>query len=171
MTPYLHFVGGDYLLFKSLRPVSHGAIAGACIVLVLLSIFERLLAAGRGIMEDHWKQRILAMTSHRFARPTSDAGLDSDGSSEGKEKVAAGIEQVLLKSASGRPDLRRARLIAPFIPSHDLTRGALYALQALLSYALMLAVMTFQAAYIIAIIVGLGIGEILFGRFGGQSVH
>lgn len=60
MTPYLHFVGGDYLLFKPLRPASHGAIAGACIVLVLLSIFERLLAAGRGIMEDHWKQRSLS---------------------------------------------------------------------------------------------------------------
>lgn len=36
---------------------------------------------------------------------------------------------------------RRARLIAPFIASHDLSRGALYALQALLAYALMLAIM------------------------------
>ena len=36
---------------------------------------------------------------------------------------------------------RRARMIAPFIASHDLSRGALYALQALLAYALMLAVM------------------------------
>ena len=81
------------------------------------------------------------MTLYRFMRPTSDAGLDSDGSGEGKEKVAAGIEQVLLKSTSSQPDLRRARLIAPFIPSHDLTRGALYTLQALLSYALMLVVM------------------------------
>jgi copper transporter 1 len=36
---------------------------------------------------------------------------------------------------------RRARIVAPFIAVHDVPRGALYALQALLAYALMLAVM------------------------------
>jgi copper transporter 1 len=33
----------------------------------------------------------------------------------------------------------------------------------------MLAVMTFQAAYIISIVIGLGLGEILFGRI--ASAH
>lgn len=34
-----------------------------------------------------------------------------------------------------------ARVIVPFIAAHDIPRGAIYALQAFLSYALMLAVM------------------------------
>jgi hypothetical protein len=70
-----------------------------------------------------------------------------------------------------------------FQVSRDATRGVLYSLQASLVYAPMLAVMwaaspfplslsiytfpglrTFQAAYIISNIVGLGLGEVLFGR-------
>ena len=40
MTPWLNFVGGDNLFFKTLTPSSHGAIAGACIVLGLLAILD-----------------------------------------------------------------------------------------------------------------------------------
>lgn len=57
MTPWLHFKGGDNLFFKSLHPSSHGAIAGACIVLVALAVFERWVAAMRGMLEKHWRQR------------------------------------------------------------------------------------------------------------------
>ena len=37
--------------------------------------------------------------------------------------------------------VQKRRTIPPFVLSHDATRGALYSLHALLSYALMLAVM------------------------------
>jgi len=60
------------------------------------------------------------------------------------------------------------------IPSdlfRDSARGALYSLQALLMYALMLAVMTFQAVYIISIIVGLGLGEALAMRLARARAH
>jgi copper transporter 1 len=57
MTPFLHFTGGDYLFFKSLQPTSRGAIAGACIVLVLLAILERVLSAARGAMEAQWRHK------------------------------------------------------------------------------------------------------------------
>ena len=57
MTPWLHFIGGDNLLFKSLHPSSHGAIAGACIVLGLLAIFERWLAGTRAVLETEWARR------------------------------------------------------------------------------------------------------------------
>ncbi|KIM88492.1 hypothetical protein PILCRDRAFT_814390 [Piloderma croceum F 1598] len=50
-----------------------------------------------------------------------------------------------------------------FTPAQNIPRGAIHALQALLGYFLMLAVMTFQAGYLIFIVVGLGLGEILFG--------
>lgn len=57
MTPWLHFVGGDNLFFKSLYPSSHGAIAGASIVLLALAIFDRYLAGLRGVAEVKWAQR------------------------------------------------------------------------------------------------------------------
>ncbi|KAF7324515.1 CTR copper uptake transporter [Mycena kentingensis (nom. inval.)] len=61
---------------------------------------------------------------------------------------------------------RRVQLQAPpFVLAHDLTRGALHALQSAIGFVFMLAVMTFQAAYIITIIGGLGVGEALFGRY------
>ncbi|KAJ7112860.1 Ctr copper transporter family-domain-containing protein [Mycena crocata] len=70
----------------------------------------------------------------------------------------------LLASANpktrGRPTLQAP----PFILAHDFPRGVLYALQALLGFVLMLAVMTFQVAYIIAVVAGFGVGEMLFGR-------
>lgn len=49
MIPYLHFTGGDYLFFVGVAPTSSGAIAGACIALVVLAILERVVAAARGI--------------------------------------------------------------------------------------------------------------------------
>lgn len=66
--------------------------------------------------------------------------LDTDES-----KVSGSVEEVKvseLKSQGSSAPLRRApRTIPPFIPAHDIPRGALYAFQALLTYALMLAVM------------------------------
>jgi copper transporter 1 len=81
----------------------------------------------------------------------------------------------------------------PFILAQDIPRGAIHAMQALIGYALMLAVMcvppfyglekvllklgcsvsyrTYQAAYIIPIILGLGLGEVMFGRMGSAGPH
>jgi hypothetical protein len=39
-----------------------------------------------------------------------------------------------------------------------------------LHFALMLVVMTFQIWWIVSVVVGLGVGEMLFGRFGGERV-
>ncbi|KAA1468598.1 hypothetical protein DENSPDRAFT_476287 [Dentipellis sp. KUC8613] len=173
MTPYLHFTGGDILYFKSLQPTSHGAIAGACLVLVLLSVLERMLSAARGVMQEHWRRSTLSLLAGRLSE-----SIDGMTNSDDGEKKDPGVEiqeQVLANSPAarstpeGHPTSRRARIIAPFVASHDITRGALYSLQALLAYALMLAVMTFQAAYVISIVLGLGLGEVLFGRFGTGS--
>ncbi|KAF7354434.1 CTR copper uptake transporter [Mycena venus] len=61
----------------------------------------------------------------------------------------------------------------PFIAAHDVMRGAIHAVQSLLGFAFMLAVMTFQASYIITLVLGLGIGEMLFGRYAaaGAGLH
>ncbi|KAH6912982.1 hypothetical protein BKA70DRAFT_783047 [Coprinopsis sp. MPI-PUGE-AT-0042] len=65
----------------------------------------------------------------------------------------------------------RPRTVAPFVAAHDIPRGILHAFQAALMYLLMLAVMSYRVEWIVCIIVGLGVGEILFGRYGDGSAH
>ena len=62
--------------------------------------------------------------------------------------------------------------VVPFIAPHDIPRGIIHFFQAILGYAFMLAVMTFNLGFILSICVGFGVGEILFGRFGGaHNMH
>ncbi|KAL7421152.1 hypothetical protein Q5752_004037 [Cryptotrichosporon argae] len=57
----------------------------------------------------------------------------------------------------------------PFLFTVDAPRGLLHALQVLIHYLLMLVVMTFQIWWIVAVVVGAGVGECLFGRFGAGA--
>jgi copper transporter 1 len=61
MTSFLHFAGGDMLLFHSLHPSSPGALAGAALVLFLIAVFERWLAAFRGAMDARWRERFVRL--------------------------------------------------------------------------------------------------------------
>ncbi|TBU64853.1 Ctr copper transporter [Dichomitus squalens] len=164
MIPWLHFTSGDKLLFEAWQPSSKGAIAGACIGLLLFAIFERWVNGMRGVLEARWKKQCCHSSDPSFQNPSN--------SPDSKSAVLDGVEEVevnpLATKAARRPQ-RSSRMIPPFIPSHDVPRGALFAFQALLFYVLMLAVMTFQAGYLISIVVGLAIGEVLFGRFGSRS--
>ena len=58
MTSYLHFTGGDNLFFKSLHPSSNGAIAGACLCLVVLALLERFVNGIRNRLEGYWRKRL-----------------------------------------------------------------------------------------------------------------
>ncbi|KAE9410822.1 Ctr copper transporter [Gymnopus androsaceus JB14] len=157
MKNYLHFTGGDSLLFETWHPSSSGAIAGACIGLVLVALFERWLFSIRAGLESYWRQRTLAMYNE----------LDSKVNKHDNDETSS-TNSVENKSCSQGD--RKTRTVPPFIAAHDVSRGAIHALQALLGYILMLAAMTFQAAYIISIILGLGIGEILFGRLNTRNL-
>ncbi|EKM60886.1 uncharacterized protein PHACADRAFT_247104 [Phanerochaete carnosa HHB-10118-sp] len=170
MVPWLHFTGGDNLFFKSLHPSSHGAIAGACIALVLLGIFDRWLSAMRGVAQARWVQSVRAMTTRSPASSQPGIGSDWVPTKEG-EKQIDDVKPVPSERSSLVNSARVSRSSPPFLLSHDVPRGIAFACQALLGYTLMLAVMTFQAAYIISILVGLGIGEVLFGRLGSAPGH
>lgn len=161
MTPWLHFRGGDNLLFESLHPSSKGAITAACIVLITLALFERWVTAMRASLETRWRKRVLAMISGR-----SDNVMPRTGNDTEKTSAVATDVQSISRTNSSSPTRasKTPRMIAPFVAAHDIPRGAIHALQALLGYVLMLAVMTFQAAYLISIVAGLGLGEVLFGR-------
>lgn len=161
MTPWLHFSGGDYLIFKTWVPESKGAIVGACIGLVAFCILERWIAALRRQMEIQWGSRALALVLRK-------QGISNDVNDKPKDpsdKIDV-IEEGCSLPATAVTIRSRPRLVPPFIPMHDITRGIFQAVQSLFSYALMLAVMTFNASYIISIVLGLAIGEALFGRIG-----
>ncbi|KDQ63867.1 hypothetical protein JAAARDRAFT_189392 [Jaapia argillacea MUCL 33604] len=170
MTPWLHFTGGDDLYFHSMHPSSKGAIAGACIVLVALAIFERWIAAIRHVKQAQWREQALSMIA-RPSAPIHERKESPPPAELADRETDITIQSLPNDSPSPIPGHihRHPRLVPPFIAAYDLPRGAMYASQALLGYTLMLAIMTFQAAYIISIIVGLGIGEMVFGRMGSFS--
>ncbi|KAK8870094.1 hypothetical protein IAR55_000664 [Kwoniella newhampshirensis] len=63
---------------------------------------------------------------------------------------------------------REGRWSRPFRWGVDLPRALLQSLQTLIHYLLMLVVMTFNIWWIISVVVGSGVGEMLFGRFGSS---
>ncbi|KAF9229663.1 hypothetical protein BS17DRAFT_771761 [Gyrodon lividus] len=172
MIPWLHIGGGDFLLFKTWQPSSHGAIAGSCIGLLVFCVLERFLAAYRRTQELRWRARALGLVlkHHSASRLQSSNGAEADKvkSQDPGDVISIAEEALQTNESSGTvaPVRMSPRLIPPFIPSHDIPRGIIQAIQTTFSYALMLAVMTFNGAYIISVILGLGIGEMLFGRIG-----
>jgi len=59
----------------------------------------------------------------------------------------------------------KVRIVAPFILTHNLIRGLMHAISMGLNFLFMLAIMTYQGAFFISIVAGLGVGEFLFGRY------
>lgn len=57
MIPYLHFTRGDALWFRTIEPSSVGAVAGACIFLVFLAVFERFYAGWSARIKMRWAAR------------------------------------------------------------------------------------------------------------------
>jgi copper transporter 1 len=81
--------------------------------------------------------RALAIISRRSAE--SDTPQSCDDSEKSMDVDAQTGAQGVSRIPSRLP--RSARMIAPFIPAHDIPRGVVHTLQAFLSYTLMLAVM------------------------------
>jgi len=57
MTPYLHFTRGDTLWLREIVPKSKGAVAGACIFLFVLAMFERFYASWSARTQARWALR------------------------------------------------------------------------------------------------------------------
>ncbi|OJA09117.1 hypothetical protein AZE42_02572 [Rhizopogon vesiculosus] len=164
MTPWLHFSGEDYFIFKTWQPRSNGAIAGACIALVAFCILERWIAALRRQWEIYWGSRAhaLMMRDQRFPSDGQHVGdTAADAIDPDKIEETSPSYQATSEAVRSRP-----RSVPPFIPMHDIPRGILHGIQVLFSYILMLVIMTFNASYVISIVLGLAIGEVLFGRIG-----
>jgi len=157
MKPYLHFTPGDALWFMAWAPSSSGAVFGACFGLFLLSLGERLLNMIRSIMEAEWAKR-------------AEKKRESNG---GQEPLPSISPETREKSPSPPNKYRASRLVASSListtPVHvRIHRGILFAVQSAISYLLMLAVMTYNASFIFSVLIGLGVGEMLFGTRGAQ---
>ncbi|CAL1697512.1 unnamed protein product [Somion occarium] len=166
MLPYLHFTpGGDTLWFLGWVPTSAGAMVGTCIGLFLLGIVERWVAACRALMEIHWNKRAQIVRSDR---------LNARGLPVASEKAQPDLDLKHSLSSLTAKELKKAvtmRDVPPFILAHDLMRGILHVGQAGLQFAFMLAVMTFQVGFILSLVIGLGVGEMLFGRYASHAAH
>ncbi|KAN0126527.1 copper transporter [Russula decolorans] len=164
MTHYLHLTGRrDYLCFKSWHTSSHGAIAETSIALVILAVLERLLYATREAMVYSMSFTTTLIRSVWFGALTLEDQLPTGDRTFLWKKQEKRVPRLILSIQRKCLAMHKGVGLA-FQVSRDATRGVLYSLQASLVYAPMLAVMTFQAAYIISNIVGLGLGEVLFGR-------
>ncbi|KAF7375459.1 hypothetical protein MSAN_00433800 [Mycena sanguinolenta] len=146
MKAYLHFTPGDTLLFDSIVPMSGGAIFGACVVIFLISVSDRYLRAVCRRLERKFVQRTnRLLTTYHFAPDSNGGSVASDTKLPGSEAEApAAIDR--------------------FILSQELSRGVLAGLQTTIHYLLMLVVMTFNASFIISVILGVVVGEVAFGR-------
>ncbi|KDQ19798.1 hypothetical protein BOTBODRAFT_169849 [Botryobasidium botryosum FD-172 SS1] len=173
MATYLHFGINDSLWFKEWVPQSNGAFFGSCLGLFIFAIVERFVAGLRGVMELWWKRKAEELLRNSRSAPMVAEPCHTDADSELLEKSArdsasttsisrAGVAEI---TSSPVPNIPFKRTLPPFIPSHDIPRGVLQAVHSLIGYALMLAVMMFNAGWFISIVIGLGVGEILFGRY------
>jgi len=167
MVPFMHFQAGSPIWFLEWMPTTTGAVVGASIGLFLLAIVERWLSAMRIVMEAWWRRRAESILAARFTPVPEESTAE-----KGCSGLDDGTTPSLRRSQSPRalPSLR----VSPFIWSHDLSRGVMQAAQTALLFSLMLAIMTYNGAYFIAIVVGSGVGEVLFGRFGrgrGAIIH
>jgi len=152
MLPYIHFTRGDNVWFLGWVPSSVGSTVGTCIGVFLLSMLERWLAACLELAERHWDERASVLALGK-----------SDSVST-------------LPSPSASPPLPTARQskwlqLPPFVFEFDIMRGVLFSMHAFIKVFLMLAVMTFQLAFLVSIAVGSGVGEMLFGRFSLSHEH
>ena len=185
MTPFFHFVGGDYLLFQAWKPTSGGATAGACIGLFFFALFDRWVNAVSPVIQLHLRRRFFGSQSNSFlpCLRWGPAELCETCLFNCQEAlVLVGLVQMPQKNyhqPRNRTHFQNAHFLLSWpqlmfpggfcMPSRDYWDLASCCLLCKVitcrsRRSLTLSFRTFNAGYIISILVGLGLGEILFGR-------
>lgn len=137
------------LWFSGWTPASGGATFGACVGLFFLTIGVKLLGALR-------HQAHLAWSMAKWH--------DSGVATSTLDKNEA--------NQPGAPTLRATRPAVPWSAQRDIPRGILAGIHVGLEYFLMLAVMTYNVYFFVAIILGHFAGEAAFGRWSTvQGAH
>ncbi|KAG6851628.1 hypothetical protein C0991_007453 [Blastosporella zonata] len=137
MLSYLHFTPGDVLWFEGWVPGRGSTLFGACVGLFLLGVVERWAAA--------------------LAAGAMAATLDGQRRKGAKSNCCAPpLKDVLLM---------RGGTAAPFVLEHTWAKFILSGTQATFRVLFMFTIMTFQISFILSLAIGVGVGEMMYGRF------
>lgn len=141
-------IGASSIWFTGWTPASVGANVGACVGLFFLAVASRALARFSASCDAAWSRRLAPPAG---SRPGSIGSYDT---------------KLVGEAASAPPRAPR------FLPAVEVPRGVLFTFSVALSYFLMLAVMTSNVWFFVAIVLGLRAGQIAFGRFsaGGSGM-
>ncbi|KAI1654670.1 Ctr copper transporter [Daldinia decipiens] len=148
------------LYSESWTPRTSGAYAGTIIFLLILGIAFRLLLAGKALAEERWldaemKRRYVVVQGKL---PVAEQ-VSTDSFSKKMTLTENGVEEDVMVVQKKQLHLR------PWRMSVDPMRAVLDTCIAGVSYLLMLAVMTMNVGYFIAILGGTFLGSLLVGRF------
>ncbi|POV98131.1 hypothetical protein PSTT_14617, partial [Puccinia striiformis] len=139
------------LWFDGWQPSSTGATFGACFGLFVLTVAVKLLGALR-------HQAQIAWSMSRW----HDSGLVAHNT----------VDKTDHASPTQTGSLRPTRPAVPWSAQRDVPRGILAALHVGLEYFLMLAIMTYNVYFFVAIVLGHFVGEMAFGRWSTvQGAH
>ncbi|RDB21867.1 hypothetical protein Hypma_011150 [Hypsizygus marmoreus] len=151
MTAFLHFFTGDTLWFQGWVANDGWTIFGACVGLFLMGVAERWVTAVRAGVELAF---VRERNANEYVKLSGDTKRDEE-KKDGEKKKDTTLLQILTLSRGAEP----------FVPAHAWARGVLQVAQSMFAILFMLVLMTFQTAFIIAIVAGLGVGEMMYGRF------
>jgi copper transporter 1 len=169
------------LFAMSWQPSSPGGYAGTVIFLIILAILSRGIAALRTDLESRWHHAALR---RRYIVVAAPPGSSGDGGS-----AERGLKQTLGERVLGDPNGSTATLTAngvdecvrvvqaprrgpvPWRLSVDAPRAGLVTVQAGVMYLLMVAVMTMNVGYFMAVLAGTLIGELAVGRWNHLDVE
>lgn len=146
MKMYFHHGLSDYVLFRDWVPCTSSRYGGFFVVIVLLGIVANLVKAIRARLEQHWLRDTLLKQKARR------------GAAREQEAAPRGSEC--------------SRILWHLLPSsaetmqRNCVRAVFTAATTVLDYALMLISMTFNVGFFFAVVLGYGLGSLLFGHTG-----
>ncbi|RPA78600.1 copper transporter family protein, partial [Ascobolus immersus RN42] len=139
------------LFSSAFTPKTQGQYAGTIIFLIVLAIVYRGLAAYKSVLEHRWAAKSKATVVVIAGK--------NDGEKEGLDKTVTKEEEVVPAPSGGE------KKTMPWRISTELPRACLGTVNTGIGYLLMLAVMTMNVGYFMAVLAGYFVGDLVFGRW------
>jgi copper transporter 1 len=150
MIMYFHTGINDYLLFQDLVPQTDAEYYLACFVLCLLGIVLTYLKVHRQQTEARWA------SEEKHSNNNNNGGIDSSVLLDENNEASVNLDY------ADNNNNNNSKKKFPFI--RNLQRMCLSLITIILDYGIMLVVMTYNAGFVTACILGLGLGQLCFGH-------